>query len=867
MSGQLRLQAGSPVLTLQRRCPASLHSSLLFIVPLCECMRVEAADSFELQADSHHVTLFRAASASAATRHALTVQEAVQEGHYSLARRRPRGRAELEARSDSRHRLWGASPIALRGAGTRRAMSSEGAEGGRQGSSHGLTEAWSSELEPVTEQSEQVQGRSEPALPAPQPASAESGARALPDSVLLFLMVVTDGLSNEPAKRARPSRASNRRDTAAAKKPVRPTRARTAEARATRARNAKALAAEAGAVEARATKAAKALSAKAKAKTAEKAKKKASVAARTRRQPKAKVLTAQRPQRLKSVPQDGSIAAAYELYELVRARRYRLRAAGASEERLAAADLAVKRALDEMQARRDDPVNAAELERLSSSRRGRYSLKARHDLPAHDKVIDAKTGAAYAVWNTSGDDNSIFAAHNLHNRAQRTSTKARRAGACAEVLATLEQAVQVSKELYSQRFRDPRNAEEAEQIRARRSAGVLRQPVLPLPPDDGSIMAAIRLYQREQRNKRSMIVEGKEEDEVARVATSLREARELACSRFLDPANAEEKEQLPTSYHKLFGRKPRGLRASSKLCQTTGKRAKAEHSLTDPRDGTSYQLWSWTGDGHSLRATQRVRDRAYGVWRRANLAGASEEVLVTLEQAYQRGKELYLQRLRDPRNVVDAEAARLTNRTNYRRNKVDEDGNRKSVLPVIRREIEPDDGSVHSAHRMYSRAIARRTELRHAKASEEVLAQADEDVRQTRHTAYLRYSDPATEEERKMLPFLSRYARPYREEVEGAAYRKKGSAYRSAADDGSISAAWNAHATSVRRIRNARKAGAAAEELEELEMAAKKTHAEYSARLADPRNAAELDQIRARNRKYFHSKKERTSTDSPTDDA
>lgn len=584
---------------------------------------------------------------------------------------------------------------------------------------------------------------------------------------------------------------------------------------------------------------------------------------------------------------DGSIRAAIQKYwRELRGRRKRRTMAG--KEELAELDAAVRQSRELIYSRFHDPVNADEVKQLTANQRKICSHKPlgspSPEPPAW--VTDAATGRKHALWHSTGDDSTLVAAQLLRTKALDTLHRGRKAGASLEVLASLEAAHSASKELLKQRYRDPRNAEEAEGIRAyhrlayrkhvsnhpekvkaRRRAyrarfGSSQRPSTRLSPmrangaivDDGSILAAIKSYHQMVRRRTNAALSGSKE-EMAELDAAVRQSKELVYSRSHDPVNAEEKESLPASYRKLCGQTPRDPRDSIA--------PEPSAWVTDAGTGIQYPLWNSTGNDSSIRAAWNLRPKAISARTRARKAGASAEVLASLEAAYSASKELSKQRFHDPRNAKEAQKERARQRVaenKYIAKSAEKLKARYMAYPARLRASEPsptrklqDDGSIRAARSLYQQETFRRRMMK-LTASKEELAQANKVVLDSRRLFNERLFDPARAEEKQRLPPSYQcivQADRFTNEANWIVDAKNGKTYqlyRNTGEDCSVLAARKLRQNASNALKRARAAEASAEVLRALKEALEAGKQLYRQRMRDPRNAREAEEVRAESR-------------------
>lgn len=487
---------------------------------------------------------------------------------------------------------------------------------------------------------------------------------------------------------------------------------------------------------------------------------------------------------------DGSIAAAIRLLDRERKTRLRMRAS-ADEAGLAQLDAAVRKGRELVDSRFSDPTNAAERASLPASYlkvygkpQGSIPSQAQRSRPliASAWIADADDGKPYPIWRSTGDDCSIVAARNLRGRAQRARRKAREACASAEVLEALESALQASKELYKQRFCERRNEEEADAIRARKSAqrqhdtaagGRGKAPL----PDDGDVQSALRSYNRAVTLRRKLRKREASEEELTAADAAVQEMGKVLRLRRAEPE------------------KRRTLRGPPPA----------------PDDG-------------SVQAAFRLRRNASVRLGNARGIGAMPEAIAELDSALQASKALHKQRLLVARTAEKANAAQAPASAPQATSKIVTDRvSAKGTAPM------PDDGSIAAARRAYARARARKLRLQTTGASKRILAQAELALRQSLEAWRLRRAEPANAEEQEELSASKRIA--------GESHSTRGR--KPEPDDGSIAAARRAYERELYH-RRTRKSNANMEELAQMDMAVRRSKQAIMERAQDPSNAKEL---------------------------
>lgn len=223
---------------------------------------------------------------------------------------------------------------------------------------------------------------------------------------------------------------------------------------------------------------------------------------------------------------DGSIPASQRQCQLEVTNRQRRRPLS-SEQQLAELDATGQASTELVQSRSRNTATAAEL--ASCTTGGLPSARPRQ-----------------SPGNTSHDDGGIAAAYRAYQRQIRAAWRMRAKGTGDEELSRALLAAQQSLELYKSRLNDPANAEE----RATLPVSMVPKPRPPRPsnpppkPDDGSIAAAFKAYERElykRRGRKSLATS----EELAEMDAAVRQSREALRARYHDPANAEELERIP----------------------------------------------------------------------------------------------------------------------------------------------------------------------------------------------------------------------------------------------------------------------------------------------------------------------------------
>lgn len=317
-----------------------------------------------------------------------------------------------------------------------------------------------------------------------------------------------------------------------------------------------------------------------------------------------------------SATDDGSMRSAHRMYQ--RALEMRRKEKSASPEVLAQLSAAVleKRVL--LAQRYRDPVNAEELKSLPSIFQPKSAPTLISVLPENQAtwMTDAKDGQVHRVWRSTGDDHSFEAARRLKFRSEYALGKARTADAGAEVIAALRQACQTAKEIYEARrlAKVAAKAGAKGQARAREDVSSGGRP---RTPDDGSIKAALRVYQREFTRRAKLRKSGAaSEEELAQADAVVQESLQVVQSRRADPANAKERRE-----------------------ELESRRMSVEREAALPSD-----------EG-SLDAAYNARQSAKRSLSIARRTKASAEEIAKLEAAYEASKELYEQRSNDPSNA------------------------------------------------------------------------------------------------------------------------------------------------------------------------------------------------------------------------